>query len=70
MKIPFHRPNLPENYNTLFPESVLKGWLTTGGVVNEFEEWFIQNARSRLCCGSQFMHRRIIWHWQQLGLEK
>ena len=38
MKIPFHRPNLPENYNTLFPESVLKGWLTTGGVVNEFEE--------------------------------
>ena len=27
-----------ENYNTLFPESVLRGWLTTGGVVNEFEE--------------------------------
>ena len=37
MKIPFHRPIIPENINSIFPDSVLKGWLTTGPVVKSFE---------------------------------
>ena len=37
MKIPFHKPNIPENFNELFPESVQSGWLTTGIQVKRFE---------------------------------
>ncbi len=38
MKIPFHIPNIPENFEKIFSESVQSGWLTTGSQVNKFEE--------------------------------
>ena len=38
MKIPFHRPNLPDNLESIFPESLLSGWLTTGSQVLRFEQ--------------------------------
>tara|TARA_B100002052_G_scaffold229360_1_gene211962 strand:+ start:1250 stop:2404 length:1155 start_codon:yes stop_codon:yes gene_type:complete len=38
MKIPFHRPNLPDNLERIFPESLLSGWLTTGSQVLRFEQ--------------------------------
>ena len=37
MKIPFHKPILPENLDDLFPDSIRSGWLTTGPMVKEFE---------------------------------
>ncbi|MFL3015349.1 MAG: DegT/DnrJ/EryC1/StrS family aminotransferase [Candidatus Neomarinimicrobiota bacterium] len=38
MKIPFQSPNIPKNFEKIFPESVRSGWLTTGSQVNEFEK--------------------------------
>ena len=38
IKIPFHSPNIPENFEEIFSESVRSGWLTTGSQVNEFEK--------------------------------
>ena len=38
MKIPFHLPNIPENFEKIFSESVQSGWLTTGLQVNKLEE--------------------------------
>ena len=38
IKIPFHSPNIPENFEKIFSESVRSGWLTTGSQVNEFEK--------------------------------
>ena len=37
IKIPFHIPNIPENIENIFSESVRYGWLTTGSQVNELE---------------------------------
>lgn len=37
MKIPFHRPNVPESLDSIYTESIRNGWLTTGGIVQEFE---------------------------------
>lgn len=38
IKIPFHIPNIPENFEEIFSESVQSGWLTTGSQVNKLEE--------------------------------
>ena len=37
MNIPFHKPILPNDLDSLFPESIRNGWLTTGPQVKEFE---------------------------------
>tara|TARA_Y100000591_G_scaffold312070_1_gene316162 strand:+ start:665 stop:1819 length:1155 start_codon:yes stop_codon:yes gene_type:complete len=37
MHIPFHKPNIPKDLNEIFSNSVKGGWLTTGSVVEEFE---------------------------------
>jgi dTDP-4-amino-4,6-dideoxygalactose transaminase len=37
MKIPFHKPILPKNLSSIFPESIKDGWLTTGPQVKKFE---------------------------------
>ncbi len=36
--IPFHKPNIPDNFEEIFSESIQKGWLTTGSRVDEFEK--------------------------------
>lgn len=38
MKIPFHRPNVPESLDSIYKKSIKEGWLTTGGIVQKFEE--------------------------------
>ena len=38
MKIPFHIPNIPENFEKIFSTSVQSGWLTTGSQVNKLEK--------------------------------
>jgi len=37
MKIPFHRPNLPESLGDIYRDSIRSGWLTTGLQVQKFE---------------------------------
>ena len=37
MKIPFHKPNLPESLDEIYHESLRSGWLTTGDLVKSFE---------------------------------
>ena len=36
--IPFHKPNIPDNFKEIFSESIRRGWLTTGSRVDEFEK--------------------------------
>ena len=36
--IPFHKPNIPDNFEEIISESIKKGWLTTGSRVDEFEK--------------------------------
>jgi len=38
MKIPFHKPIMPESLSLVFPDSVMDGWLTTGPQVKIFED--------------------------------
>jgi len=38
MQIPFHRPDLPKDFNLIIPDSIRSGWLTTGNQVQKFEE--------------------------------
>ena len=38
MKIPFHKPNIPNDLNLIFTSSIRDGWLTTGSQVNIFEK--------------------------------
>ena len=38
MKIPFHKPNLPESLDLIYRDSLRSGWLTTGDIVNTFEQ--------------------------------
>ena len=38
MRIPFHKPNVPSDFNLIFPNSIHDGWLTTGAQVKFFEE--------------------------------
>ncbi|MFL2983058.1 MAG: DegT/DnrJ/EryC1/StrS family aminotransferase [Candidatus Neomarinimicrobiota bacterium] len=35
--IPFHKPNIPDDLEEIFSESIRQGWLTTGSRVDEFE---------------------------------
>ena len=42
MKIPFHRPNLPESLDNIYRDSIRSGWLTTGSQVQEFESKLAQ----------------------------
>ena len=42
MKIPFHRPNLPESLDDIYTDSIRSGWLTTGLQVQEFESKLTQ----------------------------
>ena len=42
MKIPFHRPNLPESLDDIYSDSIRSGWLTTGSQVQEFESKLAQ----------------------------
>ena len=37
MHIPFHKPDIPKDLNEIFSNSIKDGWLTTGSVVEEFE---------------------------------
>ena len=37
MKIPFHRPDLPQDLNEIYADSIRNGWLTTGSQVEKFE---------------------------------
>jgi dTDP-4-amino-4,6-dideoxygalactose transaminase len=37
MKIPFHKPILPADLDSIYPDSVKAGWLTTGPQVASFE---------------------------------
>ena len=37
MKIPFHKPILPNSFDTIFPKTIQNGWLTTGPQVAKFE---------------------------------
>ena len=39
--IPFHKPNIPDNLEEIFSESILEGWLTTGSRVEEFEKFYL-----------------------------
>ena len=38
MKIPFHKPDLPDSLDSIYLPSIRDGWLTTGSVVNQFED--------------------------------
>ena len=38
MKIPFNKPNMPNDLNSIIPNSVKDGWLTTGSQVYNFEK--------------------------------
>mgnify|MGYP001492697197 CR=1 FL=1 len=38
MKIPYHKPIIPKNINSLFSESIRAGWLTTGPIAKQFED--------------------------------
>ena len=38
MRIPFHKPNMPLDLNSIFTDSIRNGWLTTGSQVNIFEK--------------------------------
>jgi len=42
INIPFHKPNLPNNFDEIFSESIRSGWLTTGSQVMEFEKKLAQ----------------------------
>ena len=42
MKIPFHRPNLPESLDNIYRDSIRSGWLTTGSQAQEFESKMAQ----------------------------
>ncbi len=35
--VPYHKPYVPRNINSLFPDSLKNGWLTTGPAVKQFE---------------------------------
>ena len=47
IKIPFHIPNIPENIEEIFSESVRSGWLTTGSQVEKLEEELTEYLHTR-----------------------
>ena len=38
MRIPFHKPNIPNDLDSIVTDSIRDGWLTTGSQVNIFEK--------------------------------
>mgnify|MGYP001158586102 FL=1 len=42
MNIPFHKPNIPDNFDNIFSDSIKNGWITTGSQVVKFENQLIQ----------------------------
>ena len=38
MKIPFHKPNIPDDLEAVYSRSIRSGWLTTGSQVSKFEK--------------------------------
>ncbi len=42
MNIPFHRPDIPENFDQIFSDSIRSGWLTTGSQVANFEQELVK----------------------------
>jgi dTDP-4-amino-4,6-dideoxygalactose transaminase len=63
MKIPFHRPNLPESLDDIYTDSIRSGWLTTGLQVQEFEtklaqyldaEHAVPELRATTCSASKY----------------
>ena len=47
MKIPFHKPFVPNSFSTIFPKSIKDGWLTTGPEVKNFENKLSQYNNSK-----------------------
>ena len=47
MKIPFHKPVVPNSFSTIFPKSIKDGWLTTGPEVKNFENKLSQYNNSK-----------------------
>ena len=47
MKIPYHKPIIPKNINSIFSESIRDGWLTTGPVVKQFENKLAKYLNSK-----------------------
>ena len=37
LKIPYYKPSMPKNWDSVLVDSIKSGWLTTGPIVNEFE---------------------------------
>ena len=37
LKIPYYKPSIPKDWNSILVDSIKSGWLTTGPIVNEFE---------------------------------
>jgi dTDP-4-amino-4,6-dideoxygalactose transaminase len=54
MKIPFHKPIMPNNLNDIYTESIQSGWLTTGPEVRSFESNLanIFNSNNVVCVNS------------------
>ena len=42
MNIPFHRPDIPKNFDQIFSDSIRSGWLTTGPQVANFEQELVK----------------------------
>ena len=38
MKIPFHKPNVPDSFDQIYTDSIRSGWLTSGSQVQIFEK--------------------------------
>ena len=47
IEIPFHRPNVPNDIGEIIPDSLKKGWLTTGPQVKLFEEKLSEFLQSK-----------------------
>ena len=37
LKIPYYKPSIPKDWDSILTDSLKSGWLTTGPIVNEFE---------------------------------
>ncbi len=47
MNIPFNKPILPKNFDSILTESIKNGWLTSGPVVKKFEDKISSIASSK-----------------------
>ena len=51
MKIPFHKPVVPNSLDEIFLDSIRGGWLTTGAVTLSFEnilKEYLQETKSKI----------------------